>query len=143
MLNLLLLLFALQQTPNHINTDKSGLAVAGYDPVSYFEGSPLIGSRNYEFKYAGARYWFSSMANQKKFEANPENYIPKYGGWCAYALGLAPDKVKIDPETYKIIEGKLYLFYNFKGVNTLTLWDKDESLLLPQADKNWSQIIKE
>lgn len=143
MLNLIFLLLLFQQPPTHVNVDKKGLALDGYDPVSYFDGTPLPGSPTYEFEYGGGIYWFRSLANQRKFESNPENYLPQYGGWCAYALGLGPDKVKIDPETYKIVEGKLYLFYNFKGVNTLTLWNKEESLLLPQADKNWSQIVEE
>jgi len=56
-------------------------------------------------------------------------------------LGLKAQKVKVEPETYKIIDGKLYLFYNFGFTNTLKFWNKDEANLLPLADRNWEAII--
>jgi hypothetical protein len=43
-----------------------------------------------------------------------------------YAMGDSGEKVKIDPETFKILDGKLYLFYNFWGNNTLDDWKKNE-----------------
>ncbi len=135
-------LWLLIQTANHDNLDKDKLAISGYDPVSYFSGDPEPGMRSYQSTYVGATYQFASLENKQKFDKNPQEYVPQYGGWCAYALGLAPDKVKIDPETYKVLEGKLYLFYNFKGVNTLQLWNENEKSLLPVADKNWKEIIK-
>ena len=75
--------------------------------------------------------------NQKAFNENPTKYAPQYGGWCAYALGNAGELVSINPLTYKILNGKLYLFYNSWGNNTLTSWNKNEQNLLKQADQNW------
>ena len=53
------------------------------------------------------------------FLKNPTNFEPEYGGWCAYAMGDSGEKVTINPETFKIINGKLYLFYNAFLTNTL------------------------
>ena len=59
--------------------------------------------------------------------SNPEKYEPAYGGWCAYALAKkTPELMEADPETYKIVDGKLYVFYNSFGVNTVKKWNKNE-----------------
>ena len=71
------------------------------------------------------------------FLKNPSKYEPQYGGWCAYAMGSAGEKVEINPETFKIIDGKLYLFYNAYFNNTLKSWNKEETKLKSQADTNW------
>ena len=71
---------------------------------------------------------------------DPEKYQPQYGGWCAYAMGVSGDRVKIDPKTFKIINDQLYLFYNFWGNNTLKDWNKDEKRLKEKADSYWSAI---
>ena len=139
---LILSVFLIQQPlPEHLNL-KDGLAVSGYDLFSYFEEEePSKGSKNIQVIHDDITYRFKNEANKAKFQASPEQYLPAYGGWCAYAMGVSGDKVKIDPETYKITGGKLYLFYNFWGNNTLKSWNEDESGLKTGADKYWSQII--
>ena len=77
------------------------------------------------------------------FQANPEKFEPQYGGWCAYAMGHDGSKVEVDPETFKIINGKLFLFYNRFFNNTLKTWNQDESKLHAQADANWQKILKQ
>lgn len=122
----------------HLNLDKQGVAMEGYDPVSYFNGKPTAGQSGYSFQFEGARYYFSSLKNLEFFKLTPEKYVPQYGGWCAYAMGETGDKVKIDPETFKITNGKLYLFYNFRGNNTLIPWKQNELPLMEKANKNWN-----
>ncbi|MCK6617358.1 MAG: YHS domain-containing protein [Cyclobacteriaceae bacterium] len=121
---------------------KNDLAVQGYDPVSYFTGKPQQGREDIQHRYKGVTYRFISQANLEKFKADPEKYEPAYGGWCAYAMGESGEKVKIDPETFKIIDGKVYLFYNFWTNNTLTTWNKNEKQLKEAADRNWAKIIR-
>ncbi len=120
---------------------KKNIAIEGYDAVSYFDNKPLEGKKEYSLLYRGVTYLFSSQTNLAKFKAAPEKYEPAYGGWCAYAMGETGEKVKIDPETFKIIDNKLYLFYNFWGTNTLTSWNKTEKLLKAKGDQNWKKII--
>jgi YHS domain-containing protein len=118
------------------------VAIKGYDPVAYFtqkkavKGKPSISST-----YEGVTYNFSSQVNKDAFSKNPASYEPQYGGWCAYAMGSAAEKVEIDPDTFKIIDNKLYLFYNAYFNNTLKSWNKDEANLKKKADANWKKIL--
>ncbi len=125
----------------HYNINKS-LALDGYDPVSYFSNNPVEGKSQYKFTSKGVTYYFINQANLDKFKANPDQYKPAYGGWCAYAMGESGEKVKVDPKTFKIVDGRLYLFYNFWGNNTLTDWNKNERILKSQADRNWIKILQ-
>src|SRR6202008_3796854 len=95
----------------HFNTKKN-LAMEGYDPVSYFVGKPVEGKPELKITHKGVVYQFANQEDLNKFKASPDKYEPAYGGWCAYAMGESGEKVKIDPETFKILDGKLYLFYN-------------------------------
>ncbi|HCW07217.1 MAG TPA: YHS domain protein [Cytophagales bacterium] len=120
---------------------KKNIAIEGYDPVSYFEGTPIEGESTISFTLKGITYLFHSANNLNKFKTSPEKYEPAYGGWCAFAMGETGERVKIDPETYKIVDGKLYLFYNFWGNNTLKDWNKNEKALKSKADQNWKKIL--
>lgn len=125
----------------HFNIKKH-LALEGYDPVSYFDGKPTEGKEELKLSYEGIVYQFSTPVNLNKFKTKPSLYEPQYGGWCAYAMGENGEKVKVDPETYKVLNGKLYLFYNFWGSNTLEDWNTNEKKLLESGDKNWKKSIQ-
>jgi YHS domain-containing protein len=126
----------------HFNLEHN-LAIQGYDPVAYFKQNDAVkGSKDLAVFYQGITYYFSSAANKEEFKKNPAQYEPQYGGWCAYAMGSKGEKVDVDPKTYKIVNGKLYLFYNKFFNNTLTSWNKDESGLKSKADVNWKNISK-
>ena len=116
------------------------IALKGYDPVAYFKQKKAIkGKKELSFTYEGVIYNFSTKENKEVFTKTPAIYEPQYGGWCAYAMGSSGDKVEIDPETFKIIDNKLYLFYNAYFNNTLKSWNKDEKQLKMKADLNWKK----
>jgi YHS domain-containing protein len=126
----------------HFNL-KGTLAIKGYDPVSYFlQNKVTKGNANLSYEYEGVTYYFSTLQNKQTFIKQPSKYEPEFGGWCAYAMGLEGKKVSINPETFKIIDEKLYLFYNAFGTNTLVLWNKNESHLKANAKSNWTSIFK-
>jgi YHS domain-containing protein len=119
------------------------VAIQGYDPVSYFKQNKAIkGKKEIYATYDVVIYQFSSAANKEIFLKSPASFEPQYGGWCAYAMGSAGEKVEINPETFKIIDGKLYLFYNAFFNNTLKSWNKEEASLKAKADTNWKKFIK-
>lgn len=122
------------------------VAIQGYDPVAYFTQKKAIkGKSSIASTYEGVTYYFASQADKDLFLKNPIQYEPQYGGWCSYAMannGPNGEKVEIDPETFKIVDGKLNLFYNAYFNNTLKSWNKDEAKLKAKADANWTKIIK-
>jgi len=121
---------------------EKGLAIKGYDPVAYFTQQKAVKGKKEIAVYAeGVTYHFSSQANKELFLKDYTKYEPQYGGWCAYAMGDSGEKVEVDPETFKILNGKLYLFYHSWINNTLTKWNRDETNLKAKADKNWPLFL--
>jgi YHS domain-containing protein len=149
--SLLLLLFmtlafsAFSQTPEIRKKQynlSNNLAISGYDPVAYFTSKKAIkGKSTYSVIEKNVTYYFSSKENLETFVKNPPAYEPEYGGWCAYAMGATGEKVPVDPETFKIVNNKLYLFYNRFFNNTLKDWNKDEANLKSKADIAWKKFI--
>jgi YHS domain-containing protein len=130
---------------SHYNLD-SGVGLHGYDPVSYFAeggGKPTKGDKKFSVAYRGVTYRFSTEANRKRFAEAPDRFEPAYGGWCAWAMGEKNDKVDPDPTSFKITDGKLYVFY--KGIlgDTRALWLKDEAGLNSKAIANWKRLSTE
>ena len=119
---------------NHDNE----VAIKEFDPVSYFKGGPLKGSSSITYKHKGIEYFFANEANREEFKNSPYKYEPAYGGWCAYTMAINGQRAKMNPTTYKIVDGKLYLFSNFNGNNSLVKWNKDEKKLKAAADKLWA-----
>lgn len=125
----------------HYNLSNN-LAISGYDPVAYFTVKKAVkGKSAYSVTEKDITYYFSSKENKDAFIKNPSAYEPEYGGWCAYAMGATGEKVQVDPETFKIINNKLYLFYNRFFNNTLKDWNKDEANLKSKADIAWKKFI--
>ncbi len=109
-------------------------AIRGYDPVAYFTQHKAVkGKKELSFTWQGAEWHFSNAANLAAFKADPDKFAPQYGGYCAYgvAQGYTPE---IDPQAYKVSNGKLYLNLS-KAV--LKKWQKDMPTYIKDADKNW------
>ena len=65
-----------------VNTNFSGVAVKGYDPVAYFtEAEPIKGKAEFEYRWQGVKWRFSSAKHLALFKATPEKYAPQYGGY--------------------------------------------------------------
>ncbi|MEC4005692.1 YHS domain-containing (seleno)protein [Flavobacterium sp. SUN052] len=127
---------------SEFNLEKK-VAIQGYDPVAYFTQKKAVkGKSTIASTYEGVTYYFSTQGDKDLFLKNPEQYEPQYGGWCSYAMGATGEKVEVDPETFKIVDGKLNLFYNAFFNNTLKSWNKDEKNLKAKADANWKKFIK-
>ena len=122
------------------NLGPDKLALGGYDPVSYFgTARPTSGSKNITAKKDGVVYRFASAANRDRFLADPQKYLPAYGGWCATAMAEGK-KVEVDPRNYRVTEGRLFLFYKSVVHDAQDDWKNDEARLRAKADANWKRI---
>jgi hypothetical protein len=129
-----------QRVHERFDTLGLGVALGGFDPVSYFPeggGRPAKGFVQRDLKHEGVTYRFASDSNRDRFRANPEKYLPAYNGWCAWAMAELNAKVDVEPKAYEIYKGKLYVFYDHKDLNTRTMWLKDPAGMVSRADANW------
>lgn len=124
-----------------LNIEKNKLAVSGYDLVYYFNGKASPGNENFLSSYKGANYLFKNEINKRTFEKSPEEYLPQYGGWCAYAMGYNGKKVEINPESFSIENKKLYLFYKTTFTDTKKKWFKSNEKLKSKANQNWNKQL--
>jgi YHS domain-containing protein len=116
-----------------------GVGLKGYDPMAYFiNGQPTKGTGRYSLQWKGITYRFASAENLQRFKADPQKYLPQYGGYCAYAMSI--DRIAdISPTEWTIFEGKLYLNNNFFSQ---ALWSLDKNGRISSADRNWAVFPK-
>ena len=107
---------------------ESDLAIEGYSPVSYFtEGEAQLGDPEFAARHEGKLYYLTSREQLRMFEESPEKFVPALGAHCPYSLSLGRT-VAIDPERFKIIDGRLYLFHRSDELDALKAWNEaDES----------------
>ncbi len=121
-------------------SDENNVAIRGTDPVAYFtQGAPVAGSAEFTYTWNNANWQFASAENRVLFAANPDAYAPQYGGFCAWAVSqgyTAP----IDPNAWKIVDGKLYLNYS-QGVQRR--WERDIPGNITKANANWPGVLSE
>lgn len=129
------------------NLTDGGLALAGFDPVSYFDGEPSRGRPELASKVDGIVYWHRDAASRQRFLAEPDRYRPQLGGWCAFGLGmdargddLPPGRYPVDPEHWEIYDGRLYLFLRTKTFDTRELWRTDPARYIAAAQERWERL---
>lgn len=119
---------------------RSDVAIRGYDTVAYFtQGKPVKGEDAYVHEWMGAKWKFASQAHLDLFKASPEKYAPQYGGYCAYGVAQGA-LVKIEPDQWRIVDGKLYLNYD---ADVQAKWAKDVPGFIKSADGRFQSLLKQ
>jgi len=117
----------------------SDVAVSGYDAVAYFTDNKAIkGDSDFSAEYQDATWYFSSQKNRDLFNADPAQYAPQFGGYCAWAVSRGY-LAESDPLAWKIIDNKLYLNYDFE---VQKMWLKEAKSRINKANKNWPAVLK-
>lgn len=125
------------------STDDSMIALEGYSPVSYLEkGKAEMGKKAHKASHDGLTYYFTNQNQLERFQNNPRKYMPQYGGWCAFAVSLG-GKYRPNPESFRVVDGKLYMFtVNLEG-DFVKVWEKEgKAKHIAQANKNWKYMDK-
>jgi YHS domain-containing protein len=115
-----------------------GVAVGGYDAVSYFTGTPLEGKSDIKTDWNGAEWRFANAGNKAAFIADPEKYAPQYGGYCAFAVSKGAT-AKGDPQAWTVVNDKLYLNFS-QGVREQ--WRSDIPGNVAAANGNWPKVLE-
>ncbi|MGN6439538.1 MAG: YHS domain-containing (seleno)protein [Agriterribacter sp.] len=115
------------------------IALKGYDVVSFFNGDdPVKGQDSLTTEWNKVTWKFSSRAHLDSFKKAPEQYMPAYGGYCAYGMSKGY-KAPTQADTWFLQDGRLYFNYN-KEVQVT--WNKNRDSLIEKADKNWPDAMK-
>ena len=91
-----------------VSTDSRGIALGGYDIITYYRDDAQLGSPDYRYDYDGASFLFTSAVNREKFARQPQTFMPQYGGHCAFGMSFGA-LVEPDPESYTVENGRLYM----------------------------------
>jgi hypothetical protein len=117
----------------------NNVAILGYDPVAYFtdnratEGSPEI-----TYDWLGVTWQFASVEHRDTFAADPIRYAPQFGGLCAGSVSMAQITSNIDPEAWRIVDGRLYLFGGNAGLDVD--FDPVAAEVIEKANVNWPTV---
>ncbi|MBK9350533.1 MAG: hypothetical protein IPN05_10290 [Sulfuritalea sp.] len=110
----------------------------GADVVAYFvsnkfqQGLPQFSSR-----YEDISFRFASAENKALFDKQPTKYLPEFGGYCANGIvyGIPWGG---DADTWKMIDGKLYIF---GGQASKDGFEIDEKKNLALAESYWKDEV--
>jgi YHS domain-containing protein len=116
--------------------DGEGIALQGYDVVTYLGAHAEKGKKELAVQYRGTTWLFATAEHRDLFTKDPERYLPAYGGFCAYSVGRGYPATA-DPRAFTIDGGRLYLFFD-KAVQAV--WEQDRSRLTARADHNWPNL---
>jgi len=126
-----------------LNLDREGVALGGYDPVSYHRRGPVPGSPRFTTRLDGATFRFESEESRTRFLQSPEYYLPLYGGWCAWAMADG-EKVEVDPTCFLATDDGLLLFYRSFLIDTRERWQRDDPARKKAlADEHWRTLERE
>lgn len=124
-------------TSTGTTVDGHGVALRGNDTVALFTGLDVTpGHAKFTVVHDNVAYYFSSEATEKQFAADPEAYLPQYGGYCAFGVAKG---LKLDgsPRFADVVDGKLYLFLN---ADVFEAYKKDKAGTIAKAEANWPDM---
>lgn len=120
-----------------VNHDALGLGAHGYDLVAYqTESRAVPGEPQFMVLHQGVVYRFTSATNRNAFVADPDRYLPAYGGYAVMGV-VSGKKRDPDPTIWNIWEGRLYLNDTEKAHKN---WIKDPVKHLEMAEKKWPAV---
>lgn len=128
-----------QKSKDLVNTSgKSGVAISGYDPVAFFtQKQPVHGDFQVTSKHRGATYFFANRKHKELFDANPNQYVPQCGGFCAFGVSVGA-LFPVDINTWQVRDSKLYLNLN---PQILKMFNKGIDANIAKANKNWPGLV--
>ncbi len=101
----------------------------------------MKGSDEFSYEWLGTPWHFANKKHQEMFQSEPVRYAPQYGGYCAPEVaGGGAVTINIDPEAFKIIDGKLYLVYD---AGSAEFFADNSEVQVPKAAENWPKIKSE
>ena len=125
-------------TTEYVVVDRnSGLAIHGFDPIAYFtDGAPSLGKGEFEYRHVGAVWRFRNSGNLSAFAADPDVYMPRFGGYDPIGVGRGVATAG-DPRIWVIAGERLYLF---QSIENKAEFSADGARAVAAADEAWPSV---
>lgn len=131
--------YGVQATEPVSNSLIGKTAIGGHSSPAYHQSQQAIkGKKQFAYEWRGAQWLFANAQEKNAFVASPSEYAPAYNGFCANALSLGEGLVKTNGKHWRIIDGRLYLFYSTKGRER---WGANAIEYIGQADVAWQEEL--
>jgi hypothetical protein len=118
-------------------TDTDHVAIQGYDTVAYFtDGKAVMGSSTYEYVWDDARWQFASATHRDMFAADPDRYMPQFGGFCAGAM-MSGIMIPANPKFWAIVDGKLYMVAG--DAQDIRSWKANAADYIRSGNRHWPE----
>ncbi len=114
--------------------EQDGIVLEGYDVTTYFAGDLQKGSTDFQVEWNDVSWYFTTEDNMKKFLADPERFVPAFGGYCTKAVSTgftAPN----NPEIFEIHNNRLYIFSNEE---VRAEFREDPSTMIQKCQEHWN-----
>ena len=128
-------------TTERIVVDRhTGLALYGVDPVAYFTDSRMIvGRAEFEHRHAGAIWRFDNEGNLAAFGADPDVYMPRFGGYDPVGIARGVSTAGF-AELWAVFDQRLYLFYTTEARRTFMA---NPAPVIAAAAARWAGVKSE
>lgn len=111
----------------------------GADVVAYFsDGRFEQGLPQFKSTFEEVTFHFANAARKAQFDQSPAAFLPQFGGYCANGLvyGIPWGG---DANTWKMIDGKLYIF---GGQGSKDAFELDEVGNVALSQKYWTEEVQ-
>jgi len=130
--------FLSMSSPPRADDATNHIAIQGYDVVAYFtDGKPVKGNADISLPFDDTKWQFANASHKEMFAADPDHYMPQYGGSCAGGMAMGVS-VPANPENWVIVDGKLYMVAGTKA--DLDAWKAHAAENIAAADQNWKKV---
>lgn len=118
--------------------DDGHVMLDGHDVVAYFTwGRHAKGTSQFKTQHQGVTFHFANAEHKALFDREPARYLPQYGGFCANGIvyGIPWGG---DADTWRLIDGKLYIF---GGASSRAAFELETKANLALADRYWADEV--
>jgi YHS domain-containing protein len=128
-------------TTERIVVDRhTGLALYGVDPVAYFtDGRMIVGRAEFEYRHAGAIWHFHNEGNLAAFRADPDVYMPRFGGYDPVGIARGVSTPGFG-QLWAVFEQRLYLFYTAEARRSFMA---NPAAVIAAATARWAEVRSE
>lgn len=126
---------------DHTLCAPDGVALQGYDVVSYRESSgPVLGRAEFAVQHGELSYHFANAEHLRRFTQAPDAFLPRYLGWCATTISFGRLACP-NPLNYKLENGVLLLFETTGFTNGQTMWNSDPIDFTRRANAHLRKLL--